>query len=136
MKNSIQVETRFSYQGENHHPSAQVDLDLLMRQDITSPSFYIILARENRIDTYSYLYEVMEQSELSFNNPTGVAADCLVDGHFDMEAFNTKWREQQISTSLQSIARSELGIEDLEKHQDINRALTKAYRLGQNNPEK
>jgi hypothetical protein len=130
MKNSIDALIEFSYKGETYSLSSHIDLDQFMEQQSSLPSFHAILARDNRIDTYSYLYEVMAESEVQFANAQGIAINFLNGGDFDQEGFITAWQESRILGLLQPIAARELGITDLDQHQPIKAALVQAYRLG------
>ena len=130
MKNSIDALIEFSYKGETYSLSSHIDLDQFMEQQSSLPSFHAILARDNKIDTYSYLYEVMAESEIQFANAQGIAINFLNEGDFDQEGFITAWQESRILGLLQPIATRELGITDLDQHQPIKAALVQAYRLG------
>ncbi len=129
--NQIDVVIRFSYQGETYSPRARLDLDRLMRDHGGLPNPYLTLAQASGIDTYSYLYEVMESYPLEFSNATGIAGQCLSEGHFDAAAFEQLWHEQQQQRALAEIARKHLGIDDLEQQPGLGQALWAAYRLGQ-----
>jgi hypothetical protein len=130
MKNSIEAHIEFSFKGETYSLTANIDLDQLMERNHSFPSFHAILARENNIDTYSYLYEVMLETEIRFDHAQGFAADFLNDGHFNQESFIAAWQEDGALALLQPIAKRELGIEDLEQHQGLKNALVQAYNLG------
>lgn len=94
------------------------------------PSIYSTLAKEHGIDSYSYQYEVMQEEEITFQNPQGIAAMYFRDGNFDFDGFVSGWKEQKILILLQPIAVRELGIDDLDQHQGIKNALVQAYNLG------
>lgn len=131
MKHSIDIHVEFSFKGEEHSPSATLTLDDFLAFP-SVPSLHAILARKCGVDTYSYLYEVMEQAEIVFDNAHGLAADCLSEGEFDLEAFVAKGHELRTIGLLQPIAKRELGITDIEQHPALKNALLQAYRLGQN----
>jgi hypothetical protein len=130
MKNSIDVHVEFSFKGENYSLASNIDLDQLMEDGSSFPSFHAILARDNKIDTYSYLYEVMLETGIRFANAHGIAANFLSGEDFDQEGFTTSWQESRILGLLQPIAARELGIADLDQHQPIKAALVQAYKLG------
>lgn len=130
MKNSIDARVIFSFKGEAYSPSATIDLDACLEQLGTLPPLHSVIAKANGIDTYSYLYEVMEMSEIEFHNPKGLAVECLTGGHFDLKAFEGKWRESQVLSSLLSIAADEMGVQDFGQHPALKRALLQAYALG------
>lgn len=130
MKNSIDAHVEFSFKGKTFTPFATIDLDSLLEQGGSFPSIHALLAERNGIDTYSYLYEVMQEEEIRFDNAQGSAADFLVDGNFDIGAFAARWKENRIIGLLQTVAARELGIDRLEQHPALRNALLQAYRLG------
>lgn len=140
MKNSIDVSIHFSYQGKNYAPSLQVDLELLLEKSKQLPSFYQLIAQANNIDTYSYLYEVMQQSDILFTNAQGLAANFLsdnqFDNHFDSEGFSKKLSSIQLEKKLQQIVLDENNdfslSKDLTHNKALKNTLLKAYQLGIN----
>lgn len=130
MKNSIDAHLEFSFKGETHALSATIDLDRLP-QDNALPSIHALLARQGGIDTYSYQYEIMQEEDIRFDNPHGLAAEFLQDGHFDLAAFAERLRADKLAAALQSIAEHEMGIADLEQHPQLKNSLLQAYRLGE-----
>ena len=131
MKNSIDAHIEFSFKGEDYAPFATIDLDTGF--DVPT-SLHAILAQKNGIDTYSYLYEVMQQEEIRFDNAQGLAADFLTDGQFDLEAFVARRLELKTFDLLQLIASRVLGIDDLGQHPELKNALSQAYELGRQIP--
>ena len=130
MKNSIDARVEFSFKGEDYTHTSTIDLDQLLRDHDALPSIHAILARQHSIDTYSYLYEVMQEAEIEFTNPQGSAADFLIDGEFDLSSLATNWQTAKTGVLLAPIAASELGITDLNLHHALRRALVAAYNLG------
>lgn len=129
MASSLEIHVEFSFKGENHACSAIVDLDELLSRHGNLPSFYVIIAGNNKIDTYSYLYEVMEQAEIVCGSAKGLAAQFLKNGHFDGEGFSAKWRENRILDLLGPVALRELDA-DLGTNPGLKAAMLEAYRLG------
>lgn len=131
MKNSIEAQIEFSFKGETYSLSSLIDLDELMEHDDhLFPSFHAILARDNGIDTYSYLYEVMLETDIRFDHAQGIAADFLRNGDFNQDAFMAAWQENRVLALLHPIAERELGVADLDQHQGLKNALFQAYNLG------
>ncbi len=130
MKNSIDAHVEFSFKGESYAPFATINLDEVLEHQGPLPPIHALLAEKNGIDTYSYLYEVMEQAEIVFDNPQGLAAEFLTNGTFDAEAFAARWQENQLLGRLQTIAAREMGIDDLAQHVPLKNALIEAYRAG------
>jgi hypothetical protein len=130
MKNSIDAAVEFSFKGVDYHYTTCLDLNLLFRQYDAMPSIHVTLARAHNVDTYSYLYEVMQEAEIAFSNPQGTARDYVADGEFDQTALAANWQNAQAAALVQPIAEAELGITNLDLHPDIKRALVAAYNLG------
>ena len=130
MNNSIDATVTFSFKGETYTPSTTIDLDVLMREHGSLPRLHYILAMTNKIDTYSYLYEVMEQSPIRFVNAQGAVADFVRNEVLDIVAFQEYWLQSRVIDMLQSIASRELNIDDLEKHAKLKKALLEAYDCG------
>jgi hypothetical protein len=129
-KNSIVARVEYSFKGEDYDHSTILNLDLLLKQYAEFPALYSIMAAQHGIDTYSYLYEVMQESEIEFTNPKGYAMDYMVDGEFDVHALADNWQNQKAAALLQPIASRELGIADLNQHHALKAALLAAYNLG------
>ncbi len=130
LKNSITARIEFSFKGENYVYSSVLNLDLLLKQYVQLPALYAIMATEHGIDTYSYLYEVMQESDIEFTDPQGYAMDYMSHGEFDVQAFAKNWQYQKAASLLQPIANRELGIADLNEHPALKAALVAAYNLG------
>lgn len=130
MKNSIDASVEFSFKGEDYNYTASIDLDQLLRHHDALPSIHVILARLHSIDSYSYLYEVMQEADVEFSRPQGYAADYLVNGEFDLASLAANWQTAKAASLLQPIAARELGIDDLNQHHALKRALVAAYDLG------
>jgi len=130
LSNSIDAHIDFSFKGKTYALTSTLDLDRLLAQHDSFPALHAILAKEHGIDTYSYLYEVMQETEIEFQNAQGIAAEFLIDGQFDPEAFAANWRDNKIAALLQPIATSELGITDLNQNPGLKNALIQAFNLG------
>ena len=130
MNDSIDAIVEFSFKGEDYHYNTCLDLGLLLQRHDAMPSIHDILAKQHNIDTYSYLYEIMQGAEIEFSNPQGLATDYLTDGEFNLPAFEKNWQNAKTCVLLRSIASRELGIDDLTQHHSIQRALVEAYNLG------
>ncbi|MDD4928654.1 MAG: hypothetical protein PHP85_05175 [Gallionella sp.] len=128
--NSIEAGVEFSFRGVDYTHTVTIDLDELLRQHDAPPSIHVILARQHGIDTYSYLYEVMQEADIEFSRPQGYAKDYLKDGKFDLPFLAANWQSAKTTALLQPIALRELGIEDLYLHPALWRALLEAYNLG------
>ena len=130
MKNTIEARLSFSYKGEDFNLTSEIDLDALMTQDSEVPDIYSVLARENNIDTYSYLYEVMTSYEITYHNTSKKAASCLTGNDFDFSKFRTLWQEQLDIQAIEDIANKHLNIADLTQHPKLKTALLEALKHG------
>jgi hypothetical protein len=128
--NRIDAHIEFSFKGESYDLSSALDLDRVLEKYLTLPSLHLVLAVEHGIDTYSYLYEVMLEEEIRFDNAQGMAADFMADGVFDFDGYIAQWGENHRIAPLQIIAQQEMGIEDLDQHPQLKSALLRAYQLG------
>jgi len=130
MKNCIDAHIEFSFKGEVYKLASTLDLDKVLDKFITLSSLHQVVAVEHKIDTYSYLYEVMQEAEIRFDNPQGSAEKFLRNGIFDLDGYIAHRGESNLMDTLQAIAMNELGIENLEQHPKLKNALTRAYQLG------
>lgn len=130
MKNAIEVSVEFSYKGETHAPRATIDLDAMMEKGGELADLHAYLAGQHGIDTYSYLYEVMEAHELVFDQPTGLARQCLSGGQFDVAQFRGLWQQQRELQVINDIAARYLNLDDLSNDPQLKVALLAAYEAG------
>jgi hypothetical protein len=128
--NRIDARIEFSFKGEHHNVTATIDLDALLLEEDVLPDFHRLLAQANGIDTYSYLYEVMETCDIDFGNARGLAAACLHDGVFDVAGYRRLRQAQHETAILAPIAQRHLNIDDLDSHPALRQALLEAYRAG------
>ncbi len=131
MKNTVEVYTEFDYQGVSLKPTMTLDLDTNIKSLEDIAAIPVLLAKANLIDSYSYQYEILFDSQLYYTDATGLAADFLVDGNFDFVRFLAARSESNIINKLQQISQDELGISDLSEHAALQRALLRAYYLNQ-----
>jgi len=131
MKNQISISLEFYFKGKKHSPSMVIDLDTHIQTNSSSKSLYILLAKNNTIDLYSYEYEMMLTEDLIFSDATGLAKLFIEDGKFDFIAFNQARHDENISKAISKIAREHLSVDDLSSQPDIKAALLEAYKLGQ-----
>lgn len=132
MKNTIKVTIPFSFKGVEYSPSSIIDLDVFSQGDQTLDTVFQIVANENKIDNYSYQYEVLESSRRLYSDPTGIALDFLSNNEFNLQGFKDKLIGDDVFLGLSEIAKKTLGIQNLEDHDDLKAALLKAYKLGRN----
>jgi len=130
--NSVIATVEFYFQGERFAPSMTIDLDACMRGEISLAELYPVLAESNGIDTYSYMYEVMESESIRFSEATGLAAGFVRDGRLDIEGFAEAWRQQQALETIRPIAKAHLDIDRLEEYPGLLQALAEAYQAGVN----
>ncbi|MET0104865.1 MAG: hypothetical protein ABW072_06935 [Sedimenticola sp.] len=130
LKSRVEASIEFSFKGETHKISARIDLDAMMEKQGTLPDIHRLLAAESRIDTYSYMYEVMEMQEVTFADAEGLAVECLVGDQFDFEKFESLWKENSVAMVLGPIAKKHFDVDDLEQRPEIKAALVEAFNAG------
>ncbi len=128
--NSIRARMGFSFKGESHQLDTRIDLDRCLAAGEEMPNFHLLLAKASGIDTYSYLYEVLESHDIEFSAATGVAAERCDAGEFDWPGFVLAAREEAEMNVLRRIAQQILGETDLDGRADLKAALLAAYRAG------
>ena len=131
MNNKITASIRFCFKGENHEPSIELDMDEFMLRAANLSEIYMLLARENNFDLYSYEYEMMQAEAIIYKNATGLIAEHVNDGLLDIITFEAAWKEQICLEKLADIAKNRLGIKDLEQEPKIKQALLDAYNLNE-----
>ncbi|MEQ1668480.1 MAG: hypothetical protein ABL868_08515 [Sulfuriferula sp.] len=129
MKNTVEVYTEFDYQGVLHIPTTVLDLDAHIKSLDDVSVIPVLLAKANRIDSYSYQYEILLDSQLCYANATGLAADFLVGSDFDFAGFLAVNSVDNVVARLQQIAQDEMGISDFSTHAALKQALLRAYHL-------
>jgi len=125
--NVVEAGVEFSFKGQYYVLSAIIELDQCMRAAEPLVEIYRQLAAENGIGIHSHEFDMMIMEPLTFRHATGLAADYLHDGKFDIEDFRRAWLEQQVIETLRPIARQYLNIDDLDQHPRIKAALIAAY---------
>ena len=129
MNNSIIASILFSFKGEALSPSCHIDLDTLLLKDKDLSQVHNLVA-SGQIDPYSYAYEVMQVSEVTYSDATGLAEQFLQDKQFDFDSFRQEWIYQKNLNTIQDIAKKHMDIDDLEKHSDLKGALMEALNQG------
>ena len=128
--NTVRASLSFSFKGETCELDSVIDLDRCHGEPGAMPDFHRILAQKAGIDSYSYLYEVLESHEITFSDATGVAARSCRDGRFDWAQFEQDRREEQDWPAVKAIAERVLATRDWEAAPDLKAALLAAYRAG------
>jgi hypothetical protein len=131
MSNTLTACIEFSFKGEDFRYAAPLDLDALLLQYDQFPAIAPLLAKIHHVDTYSYLYEVMAESDVTFSDAQGIAAEFVHGGEFDAQELAAQWAELKVLIPLQKIAQQTMGIADLKAHPDLLFALKLAYQQGQ-----
>jgi hypothetical protein len=129
-RNAVDVRSEFSFKGEEYCLVATLDLDWMLERRIDPDSLHQWLAQEHGIDTYSYLFEVMEVDPVVFENPRGLAIRFHDTDGFDFEGYAQAHQLERVLNALQHIAAREMAIDDLTQHPRLQQALLQAYQLG------
>ena len=128
--NTIRARLAVSFKGETHDLDTVIDLDPCLGEPGQAPDFHRLLARAAGIDTYSYLYEVMESEEITFSEPTGLAAQAYEEGVFDWPRFEQALRDEKDWENVRAIAANHLDDCDLDGDAELRSALIAVYRAG------
>lgn len=128
--NTIRAHIAFSFKGETYDLDAVIDLDNYPTDPEEAPNFHLLLAQAAGIDTYSYLYEVLESDDIEFSDATGLAAQCCRDGCFDWAEFARKRGEEGDWQVVRRIAEPLLPSHALDDDPELKTALLAAYRAG------
>lgn len=128
--NTLRARLTFSFKGDTHDLDTAIDLDACVAEEGETPNFHLILARAAGIDTYSYLYEVLESHDIEFIEPEGLAVACCREGRFDWFAFLALREEARELAVVAPLAETFLGVTDLDNRADLKAALLAAYRAG------
>ena len=130
MKNRMTISIPFSFKGEEHAPACDIDLDLLMERDGALPCLYTYLAEQAGISPYSYEHDVMMMSEMEFSEIEGLASDHIDGNQFHTDGFENAWHAYRMTSRLQEIATTHMGIENIETKPELKKALQEAFELG------
>ncbi len=136
MKNTVTVSVLFSFKGQRHTPSLQLDLNKFMSSAGKLPDFYPLLATANDYDLYSYEYEMLQAEPLQFTDAEGLVSEYIEDGQLDIPAFEAAWHQAQKMAALLEIARQQLGIHDFSEQPGLEQAMLQAWELGEKQAQK
>lgn len=129
-KNTITATIPFSFKGKEYTPSSIIDLDVFILANPNIDRIFHLVAQENKIDKFSYEYEVLESSSISFSQATGVAVEFLLENQFDLNSYIEKRNKDEVQEALQNIASEILQLDKLEENKSLAKALLKAYQAG------
>lgn len=130
MSNSIIVSAEFYFKGQKYTPSMVVDLDEHIKSKSSDEALYLLLAKDNSIDTYSYEYEVLLDQPLRFSAAEGMARHFLNESDFDFAAFARACQQEHTLETIADIARTHLAVHDLSTLPELKAALIEAFEEG------
>ncbi len=130
MKNIVTATIEFYFKGEKLSPSITIDLNEHLQISGSFPNLHALISSYNKIDHYSYEYEMMQSEIIKYSGAYGLVANYIVNGELDIENFVSAWQQKKIVNKLATIAEKYMAIKDLEQHPDLNNALMEAYNLG------
>lgn len=134
MLSSIKARIEFSFQGEIYKPDIILHLDTLLDAGQDLSRLHEMIAEANNIDTYSYLFEVMESSPVIFSEAEGLAKSFLKEsGEFDLHGFQQQRMSRQSDHLLADIAREHMQVDTLDEIDGLAAALKAAYDAGVSN---
>jgi hypothetical protein len=129
MRNLLNLKLTLSYQGQFHEFQGELDLDEQLNRFSRLPDFHNWLARQHQVDSYSYLYESLEMEPVEIVSATGLAAEFIVDGEFQNDAFIKAWQAHKALPGLAALAKTHLNL-DLAQDETLKSLLLEAYQMG------
>ncbi|NPA71476.1 MAG: hypothetical protein GXO35_01480 [Gammaproteobacteria bacterium] len=129
MDNKITVVMDFSYVGEEHHFEAEIKLPPhLGGLSEFAHSIPRVIGRQNKVDSYSYMYEVMDCTPVQVVAAEGYVAKFLEAGAMPLHDFLAACSEVTTERLMQHIAETYLakGCDQDQVHQ----ALMAAFQIG------
>ena len=97
--------------------------------------FHALLARQNKIDLYSYEYEIMQASPIIFSEPNGIVETFVKDGKLDFDGFMMARERADIIENIQVFLDtnpdSKTLNDQLEESPELIDLFVNIYRLGQ-----
>jgi len=130
MSNKVTASIHFSFKGERHTPSVELDIDAHMQSAGCLPNLYPLIAKKNGYDLYSYEYEMMQAEMIKFSLAEGLIADFIEQEKLNSKEFEKAWHTEQSLKQLALIAREHMNVNDLAEQPELQAALLAAYNLG------
>lgn len=123
-QNQITASVSFDYKAKSYQLSANIDAHILVNiyEEQVLDIIYLQIAKDNNIDTYSYEFEILQSSEITFSNAVGFIKECFKDDRLDISAINKAY----VANQLKEIA-VKYGLKD---SNEIADALKDAYEIG------
>lgn len=128
--NTLRAHLEFSFKGEHYALETTLDLDDCLAASCAMPNIHQRLAQAGNIDTYSYLYEVLESYDASFDRPTGLAAAFCRDEMFDWDGFVQQAGAQRDLQTVRTLIVPILDPNEFDMRPELRAALLAAYRAG------
>lgn len=135
MTNKITIAVEFYFKGEAYKFSEVLNLDKIMQQYKSIPSFHHRLAQSNNLDSYSYEYEMMLAEDIEFSNAEGWVIDYVHQNGFDQTGFEQRWHEQNILDGMAAMLKQQLDIDDIEQHPALKSVLLATYKLAKSSEQ-
>lgn len=107
----VNAHLSFDYRGQSYQMSAELNLsDYSSQIDDCDPDVPLavlldvpqLIAQAHGVDVWSYEFEIMQQSDIWYDNAQGLAAGCVRDGSFDLAAYRAAW-QQQVDVTLSPV---------------------------------
>jgi hypothetical protein len=128
--NTLRARLECSFKGESYLLDATIDLDRCLAASNEMPNFHQMLAQVGNIDTYSYLYEMLESYDIAFDQPTGLAEACCSDGMFDWHGFVQQASDHRDLQAVRTLVVQTLDVHEFDARPELRAALLAAYRAG------
>ncbi|MCK5361105.1 MAG: hypothetical protein KAJ95_10790, partial [Gammaproteobacteria bacterium] len=130
MSNTITASVEFYFKGDKISASIDLDLDQYMQTTGKVPDLFPLLAKVSKIDFYSYEYEMMQTEDIIFSDAQGLLKEYVVNTMLDTAGFESAWENYRALELIQSIAKRNMGINDLQDHPELRKTLLDVYESG------
>lgn len=119
----------FDFAGKSYHFSSQATLPKHMGGLLDfANSLPRKLGRENGVDSYSYMYEVMDASIIVVTAAEGLISKFMVGNAMPLYDFITVCNEVSVDDLIRHIAETQFS--SVEDKKSLHKALTTAYHIG------
>jgi hypothetical protein len=124
MNNTVTANVNFDYQGKNYDLWCKVNIDNVINHENFFNTIYLLLAKTNDIDLYSYQLEVMMDQDIVFSDENGCVQGCVNQGNLNLTLLKSNHEKVICLPMIEKIATR------FATDNDITQALVDAYVLG------
>jgi hypothetical protein len=128
--NTVTANIDFDYQAQHYALKDVIDIDHIIYHEDFYRSIYLSIARANNVDLYSYQLEIMMDQTIVFSNEKGCVQGCVSQGVLDLALLKKAHQKAEYLPAIERIIQQH--IPNLERNDNITKALIDAYILGNN----